>query len=93
MQISLFLSNGEPKWILDLFSKKVLQMAYEGKKYHKWVKIDILFGKIYPSLNDKTSKIDEIPPKPPNAIRITIKYKCRHKRTKPSIEEKIYRVK
>ena len=68
-------------------------MAYEGKKYHKWVKIDILFGKIYPSLNDKTSKIDEIPPKPPNAIRITIKYKCKHKRTKPSIEEKIYRVK
>lgn len=55
-------------------------MAYEGKKYHKWVKIDILFSKVYPSLKNKTSKTGEIPPKPPNVIRITIKYKCRHTR-------------
>ena len=68
-------------------------MAYEGKKYLKGVKIDVLFGKVYPSLNNKTSKIDEIPSKPPNVRRITVKYKCRHKRTKPSIEEKIYRFK
>ena len=34
-------------------------MAYEGKKYLKGVKIDVLFGKVYPSLNNKTSKIDE----------------------------------
>ena len=69
----------------------MLQMAYGGKKYYKLV--DILFGKVCLLHDDETNKTDEIPPKPPNVIRITMKYKCRQKGTKPSIEEKIYWVK
>ena len=69
----------------------MLQMAYEGKKNHKWV--DVLFGKVCPLLDNETNKLMKIPPKPPNVIRVTIKYKFRNKRTKLSIEQKIYWVK
>ena len=39
------------------------------------------------------TRLMRIPPKPPDVIKITIKYKCRHKINKPSLEGKIYPLK